>query len=138
MKQTEEMLAKTFNVDVDEAKQLIELKFITKDVGKENVDVQSDLIFQAILDVYKKFPDEKNWKVLVDVATTKVSSMTKYSMTNFENLIKEDGSQKIAILMDDTDKQSAVATFALNVFSRTQKKVSVFTSRSEADMWLNS
>lgn len=136
MKLSKEKLAKTFTINVDEANNLIELNFIAQDVGKENVDIQSDLIFKAVTDVYKKFPNKKDWNVLVDAATTKVSSMTKYSIKNFKNLIEEDGAKKIAVLMADTSKQEAVVNFVINALAATQKKVNIFTSREEAAIWL--
>lgn len=43
----------------------------------------------------------------------------------------------LLILVNDTDEQSRVANFVLNIFAKVNKKVSVFTSRTEADMWLN-
>jgi hypothetical protein len=137
MKQTAEQLVKTFTVEVDEAKDFIELKFVSKDVGKENIDIQSDLISKAIFDVFEEFPEKKDWKVLVDTATTKVHSMNKYSMKNYEELISHDSPQKIAILVDDTDKQAKIASFVLGVLAKVNKKVSVFTSEAEAKMWLN-
>jgi len=137
MKQTPIELAKTFTIDVDKVNDFIELKFISKDVGQENIDVQSDLIVKAIMDVFAKFPDKKNWKVLVDTASTKVHSMSKYSMKNYEKLIGQEYAEKIAILVDDTDKQAKIANFVLSILAKVNKKVSVFTSRGEVNMWLN-
>ena len=136
MKQTTEQLAKTFAVEVDEANNFIELKFVSKDVGKENIDIQSDLISEAILKVFEQYPEKKDWKVLVDTASTKVHSMSKYSMKNYEELISHDNPKKVAILVDDTNKQAKLANFVLGILAKVNKKVSVFTSRAEAEMWL--
>ena len=69
MEQSIEELSKTFTVNAYEDKNLIELKFVTDDVGKKNVDLQSDLVSKAIMKIFKKllewgFEEEEIWKSL--------------------------------------------------------------------------
>ncbi len=136
MKLSTEELSKTFKINVDEPNNFIELKYIKADVGNENVDIQSDLVYKEILIIYKKFPDKKNWNILVDTATTKVSSMTKYSMKKYQDLISQGNFRRIAILMDNTEKQHLITSFVLKTISKLNKKICLFTTREEAEIWL--
>ncbi len=133
---TREQLIDTFSLDVNEEEGLVTLTFTAEDVGIENIDVQSDLVVEAFLDFYKKYPDKKDWKVLVDTAVTAVTSLSKYSMKVYADLVDVEGSAKVAILMHDTAKQNKIAMFAINVLAKSKKKVSIFTSREEALLWL--
>lgn len=136
MKKTAEELAKTFTVKIDDTNSFMELKFVSEDVGKENVDIQSDLIYDAIIDFNEQFP-EIVWKVLVDTATTKVYTMSLYSAKKYEELMKRANTKKIALLVDSTEKQGKITEFALATYAKFNKKVSIFTSREEAELWLN-
>jgi hypothetical protein len=138
MKLTKEQLTKTFTVVANKETSLIELNFVSEDVGMENIDLQSDLIVQAIKDVFIKDPLKTDWTVLVDTATTGVSSMSKYSRNNYKELIKIPSSKKIALLIADADKQNLVAQFVLNIFTKTSKKMNIFSSKEEAMLWLKS
>ncbi|MBT4153166.1 MAG: hypothetical protein HOE53_00790 [Candidatus Magasanikbacteria bacterium] len=135
MKHTAEVLKKTFSVEADEASKRIALRFISADVGKENIDLQSDLVAKEIMAVHKTYPD-LIWRVSVDTATTKVYSMSKHSTKQYEKLINHPAFEKIAILVDDTDTQHKIASFVLSLFAKKNKKINIFTSEEEANMWL--
>lgn len=134
MKLDTNQIKQTFSITASEAQQTLDIRFLSKDIGLENIDEQSDLIKKELLQIKKDHPHVL-WNVYVDTATTKVHSLSDYSRNNYESLMEDPAFAKVAVHVNDITMQGKIAVFILNVFTRGKANVSIFTSEEEARMW---